>query len=91
MKVRYSRRANKQIQEIGDYIGRHNAGAAARVTARIAALTRLLGQHPRMGRATDKEGVRVVSVLPFPYVIFYKISVEADEIEVLRVRHTARK
>jgi plasmid stabilization system protein ParE len=32
-----------------------------------------------------------MSVRPYPYVLFYKVSAELDEVRILRVRHTARR
>lgn len=91
MKVRYNRRALGQLEEIFTYISRDDPAAAARVVRRVEALVLLLGRYPAIGRPTDKEGVRAMSVRPYPYVIFYKVLEERDEIRILRVRHTARR
>ena len=91
MRVSYSRRALAQLDEIFAYIAKDNAAAAAAVVNRIDALIALLGKYPTMGRATDKEGVRVMGVRRYPYLIFYKILPDGDEIRILRVRHTSRR
>ena len=44
-----------------------------------------------MGRPTDKDGVRIMGVRRYPYVVFYKILPDRDEVRILRVRHTARR
>ena len=91
MKVTYSPRALAQVDEIFSYIARDNPAAAKTLVARIEHLTALLGNVPRLGRATDHPDVRILSVPRYPYVIFYRILAERDEIRILRVRHTARR
>ena len=91
MKVRYSRRALAQVEEIFAYISKDNPKAAAAVVQRIETIALLAGQYPAMGRPTDLADVRAMSVRPYPYVIFYKVLDERNEIRILRVRHTARQ
>ncbi len=91
MKVRYSPRALAQLEEIHAYIGARNPRAAIAVTARIQELCERLGEFPGIGTATDQEGVRVLPVVRYPYLIFYKILDEADEVRILRIRHGARR
>jgi toxin ParE1/3/4 len=91
MRVSYSRRALAQLDEIFAYIAKDNETAAKAVVDRIDALVRLLGKYPTIGRATDKEGVRVIGVRRYPYLVFYKILSDRDEVRILRVRHTARR
>lgn len=73
------------------YVARDNPSAASNLIDRIEALVLLLGQLPRMGRTTDKPGVRVIGVPGYPYLIFYRILEEEDELRILRVRHSARR
>lgn len=91
MRVRYNRRAVLQLAAIFDYIAADNPMAAAAVTRRVETVVALIGRYPAMGRPTDKPGVRVLSIPPYPYVIFYKVSEDRGEVRVLRVRHTARR
>jgi toxin ParE1/3/4 len=91
MKVTFSKRAIAQLDEIFGHIARDNPAAAAAVVERIEALALLLGKYPAMGRRTDKEGVRVMGVRQYPYLVFYRIPAEGDEVTILRVRHTARR
>lgn len=91
MKVSYSPRAIKQLDEIVSYIARDDELAAAAVLDRIEKLTALLGKFPAMGRPTDAGDVRIMSVPRYPYVLFYKVLQDKDEVRILRVRHTARR
>jgi toxin ParE1/3/4 len=91
VRVSYSRRTLAQLEDIFAYIAKDNPAAAAALARRIETLALLLGQHPAIGRPTDKEGVRVMSIRPYPYVLFYKVLADRDEVRILRIRHTARR
>jgi toxin ParE1/3/4 len=91
MKVRYSLQALLQLGEIHSHIAQHNPRAAKAVVARIEELCEKLGEFPGMGSITDHPGVRVLPVVRYPYLIFYRLIAEADEVRVLRIRHGRRK
>ena len=40
---------------------------------------------------TRKNGVQVVSLQPYRYLLFYKILEARDEIRIIRVRHMSRR
>lgn len=88
-RLRYDQRAISDLDGIYDYIAEHDIAAAARVVARIKALSEQLPERPLLGRKTDMPDIRIRSVVRFPYVIFYTIT--TDEIAILHVRHTARQ
>jgi toxin ParE1/3/4 len=44
-----------------------------------------------MGRMTDQPGVRVLPVVRYPYLIFYTVVDESDEVRILRIRHGRRR
>ena len=56
--------------------------------ARILALTELLIRHPLIGVRTDDRAIRRVTVMPYPYLIFYEAT--ADAVIIHAVRHGAR-
>ncbi len=91
MRISYSRGALTQLDEIFSYIAHDNPRAASKLLERIESFTLLLGQLPQIGRTTGKPGVRVIGVPGYPYLIFYRILEERDEVRILRVRHTARR
>lgn len=88
MKVVFTRGARRQIEQIVDGIAAHSPRGASSVRARIRALTDLLADHPRAGRATDMDGIRRLPVVPCPYLVFYRVT--ADAVVVQFVRHAAR-
>ena len=91
MRVRYSPQALLQLEEIYSYIAQHNPRAAKAVVARIEELCEKLGEFPGMGSTTDHPGVRMLPVVRYPYVIFYLLIPEEDEVRILRIRHGRRK
>jgi toxin ParE1/3/4 len=91
MKVRWSETALAEIDSIFSYIYEHNRSAASAVVERIEGLTTLLGEFPLLGHLTDENGVRMLSVVRYPFVIFYAIDGATGEIVILHVRHAAQE
>ena len=89
MKVRYTRRALRQMAEILDYIEARSPQGAANVNRRLQAVIDLIADHPTAGRATDRGDIRRVVVSPYPYVIFYRPV--AAGIVIHGIRHSARR
>ena len=88
MRVRYSAGAVQDLDDIRAYIERDNPRAAWVVASFIKRSIAVLEEWPYRGRATEKENVRRLAVMNYPFVVFYHVS---DEVVVLSVRHTARK
>jgi toxin ParE1/3/4 len=91
MKVRWSETALAEIDDIFAYIYENSRSAAVAVVERIEGLTSLLEEFPLVGHLADEAGVRVLSVVRYPFLIFYAIDDAAREIVVLHVRHTAQE
>ena len=89
MKLSVTRRAATQIERALDYIEAESPQGANRMRERIRTLFLLLAQHPYAGQATDLPGVRRLSVSPYSYLIFYRVT--DDEVIVQRIRHTTRR
>jgi plasmid stabilization system protein ParE len=91
MRIEYAPRAIRDLEEIGDY---YRAVAAPPVAAAIAdRFERIIGRlalHPESApRVIDRPGVRAVLVRRYPYKIFYRV--RGDVVEILHIRHTARR
>ena len=89
MRVRYSRRAIRNLRSIFAYIEKESPTAAARVVQRIESVVAELSHAPGMGTPTDKQGVHRFVVTGTPYLIFYEIF--EDEVAIIRIRHGARR
>ena len=88
MKLRYTRRAATELDEVLSYIEAHSPQGARNVKARIQAVIDLLLQHPHAGQRTSKGRLRRVVAYPYPYLIFY--NAREDEVVIHGVRHAAR-
>jgi plasmid stabilization system protein ParE len=91
MPMRYyiSRRANQDIEEIGDFIAKDNVDAATRLNEKIHESIKLLSEFPRLGHVradVRDECYRFWSV--GKYLIAYRI--DQGVLEVVRVVHGAR-
>jgi toxin ParE1/3/4 len=91
MRIAYSPRAVSQINQAFDYIAKENPAAASEFMVRVEAIASLLSQRPGIGRKTAKIGVQVIGLLPYHYLLFYKVLAERDEIRIVRVRHMSRR
>lgn len=89
MRLRVTRRAATQIEKALDYIEADSPQGANHVRERIKTLFLLLSQHPYAGQATDLPGVRRLTLSPYPYLIFYRVT--ENEVIVQRMRHTSRR
>ena len=74
MKVRYTKRALAQIDQILTYIEAHSPQGAGHVRGRIVALIALLETYPHAGRTTTRAYVRRLPVIPYPYLIDYRVT-----------------
>jgi toxin ParE1/3/4 len=88
VKVRYTRRALRQMAEVLDYIEVRSPRGAENVKRRLQAIIDLLADHPNSGRTLNKGNLRRFGVTPYPYVIFYRV--DATGIIIYGVRHAAR-
>ena len=89
MKVRYTKRALAQINQVLTYIETHSPQGAGHVRDRIVALIALLETFPFAGRPTTRAYVRRLPVNPYPYLIDYRVT--ETEIVIMRFRHAARR
>jgi len=89
MRLRYSLRAQADLEAIFDYLGEHaptrTRGARIEIKRRIEQLR----EFPMMAPLTEIAGVRELSITRHPYKIYYEI--RGDELYVLHIRHTRRR
>ena len=91
VKVRYSRRAQRQLDDIHSYIRERNPEAATRVIARIRRSVDLLLDFPSLGPHGLVAGTRELVVVGLPYVVVYRLATGRDDIiDILGVYHSAQ-
>lgn len=89
MRVRFTRPALDDLEQIRVYIGKDNPAAASRVVTRLIDRALELAHAPHQGRDVDEPNARVVVLPRFRYFIFYAI--EGEEIRITHIRHTSRR
>lgn len=89
MRLRWTRLAELDLDEIAEYIGQDSPAAAARVVLElIDQAEALLPGHPSIGRPGRVIGTRELVVGNLPYIIAYRV--RDKDLEILRVLHTSR-
>ena len=88
MKPRFSQRATQQVDAILGGLADRSPQGATRVAERIQQIAALLSEHPLIGRKTARPSIRRIALVPYPYVIDYRV--DGDTVVIVRLRHTSR-
>jgi toxin ParE1/3/4 len=91
MKLRFTRQAKQDLDNIADYIREQNPEAALRVRAAIIRSLQTLVLFPRIGRRQAVRGVRKLVTRRHKYLIYYIVEGSAEEIVILTIQHPARE
>jgi len=89
VRVRWLRRALKNLDEEVEYIARDDPQAVAKIVERIATSVDQLATQPGLGRPGRVPGTRELVVGGTPYLVPYRV--RGEVVEILRVFHEARK
>jgi plasmid stabilization system protein ParE len=89
MRVLFRETALADLDEISRYLSQRSPTGARNVVQAIHAAIAHVAEYPRSARRTSDPTVRVKIVGRYRYQIFY--SVEGGSIEVLHIRHGARR
>ena len=89
MKLVWLPRAIADLQHARVHIAEHDPQAARAVAQKIRTLVTRLKIRPGMGRPTEIDDIRKVSVPGLPYLIPYRV--KERRIEILRVCHIAQE
>ena len=90
MTVRYSRRAQNDLNDIFQYLDERSPSGARNVMRAIYASIAFLAEQPRASQETNRLGVRAKIVSRYNFKIFYRVG-EDQIIEIIHVRHAARR
>lgn len=89
MRVRWLRKALRNLDDEATFIATDNPAAARLVVAGILTAVAMLEAQPSLGRPGRVHGTRELLVPRTRYVVPYRV--RGDAIEILRVFHTARR
>ncbi len=90
MKIRYRPTALAQIDAIFAFVSERNPAAADRVMRTIKQNIDRLSEYPYSARCSEVAGIRELPIVRYPYTVFYTVDEAAQEVHVLRVRHTSQ-
>jgi len=89
MKVRYTPRARADLNDIFSYLDVTAPAAAQAIKNTIERRIALLADFPRIAPETKLRGVYELTIIRYPYKVYYEIN--GDEVWIVHVRHTARR
>ena len=89
MRVRYTLRARNDLDTIYTNLDQHNPMAAQAAKDLIERRIRRLGLFPLMAPVTDELGVLELSIVRYPYKVYYEL--KEDEVWILHIRDARRK
>ena len=91
MRLRFTARAFRDLEDISDYIRTHSPRTATRVSTAILESLDALTAFPAIGRRQSVAGVRKLVTKRYRYLAYYRIDEAADEVIILTVQHSARE
>lgn len=86
----YTQQALNDLAEIVGHIAEDDAQAASHFGNSLVAHVELLARFPRMGGLIRKRP-SVRKLLHSPFLVYYRVRDSEDKIEILHIRHGARK
>jgi toxin ParE1/3/4 len=89
VRLRWTQPALRDLEDIGDFIARDSAVAAAKMVATILDAAEALATRPHLGRAGRIAGTRELVVAQTPFIVPYRVV--GDDIQILAVFHGARR
>jgi addiction module RelE/StbE family toxin len=89
VRVRWLRRALRNLDDEAEYIARDDPEAATRLVERIATSVDRLASYPASGRPGRIAGTRELVIAGPAFVVPYRV--RGETVEILRVFHGARK
>lgn len=89
MNIVFSPEAKLDLDEIFDFILKDRPTCAQDILDRIKEQIGCLRNHPHMGRPGRVPGTRELVLPNLPFIIPYQV--KGDQLQILRVYHTARQ
>ena len=84
--------AEKDLDEIVQFISEDKPDVAVRMAMEIISHFRRLENFPRLGRGVPEFGEECLrEIIHSPYRLIYEVNNQAERIEVIRVWHAARR
>ena len=88
MRVRYTLRAQSDLDTIFTYLNARAPVAAQAVKNLIVRRIALLGDFPRLAPESDEPGIYELTIVRYPYKVYYEIA--NSEVWIVHVRDARR-
>jgi toxin ParE1/3/4 len=88
-RVKWLRKALRNIQQIYDYIAETDAEAAAKVVLKIQTGVAQLEQFPMLGYGGRVQGTRELAIVNTSYFVVYRV--QGNTVHILRVLHHSKQ
>ena len=88
MKIKLSPRADRDLEHAIDYLIAENPSAASKFADILELSFENLIDNPRLGRATNMQDIRCLTITVFRYKIFYRI--DGDYIIIETIFHMSQ-
>lgn len=89
MRIRWTRQAAQNLDEISDYVTREYPAHAPAIMARLLESIEKLADAPGLGRPGRIAGTRELVIRKYPYIVPYRV--QDNEVHILRVFHARQK
>ena len=90
MKVMFTDEALRDLDEILEFLADNYPAVCQPFEKRLRAIERRIGRWPKSAQMIEQRpGVHVVPFIQYPYKLFYQVT--SNTIEILHVRHAARR
>jgi plasmid stabilization system protein ParE len=89
-RILYTQRALNDLAEIIGHIAEDDADASSRFGNSLLDHIDLLAGFPRLGGAIQRRR-HIRKLIHSPFLVYYKLDDERNEIEILHIRHGARQ
>jgi toxin ParE1/3/4 len=89
MKVRYTPRAQSDLDAIYSYLDQRSPAAARAVKEVIERRISRLADFPLMAPATEEPGIYELTIVRYPYKVYYEV--EGEEVWIIHIRDARRR
>lgn len=89
MRVRYTLRAQADLDAIYTYLDTRAPGAALSVKTTIERRIALLAEFSRIAPETDQPGVYELTIVRYPYHVYYEIN--GGDVWIVHIRDARRR